>query len=46
VPDAESATVALTSLQVSRDEREAAVASIERVFFRLPVAADPGRLMG
>ena len=46
VPDAESATVALTSLQFMRDDRDAAVSAIERVFGRKPVAADPGRLMG
>ena len=43
---AESATVALTSLQFMRDDRDAAVSAIERVFGRKPVAADPGRLMG
>jgi tetratricopeptide (TPR) repeat protein len=46
VPDAESATVALTSLQFMRDEREAAVSAIDRVFNRKPVADDPGRLIG
>lgn len=46
VPDAESATVALTSLQFMRDEREAAVSSIDRVFNRKPTAPDPGRLVG
>lgn len=46
VPDAESATIALTSLQFMRDDRDAAVSAIERVFNRKPVAADPGRLMG
>jgi tetratricopeptide (TPR) repeat protein len=46
VPDAESATIALTSLQFMRDDRDAAVSAIDRVFNRKPVAADPGRLMG
>lgn len=46
IPDAESATVALTSLQFMRDDRDAAVLAIDRVFNRKPVAADPGRLMG
>jgi tetratricopeptide (TPR) repeat protein len=46
VPDAESATVALTSLQFMRDEREAAVSAIDRVFNRKPGAPDPGRLLG
>ena len=46
VPEAESATVALTSLQFMRDDREAAVAQIDRVFNRLPSPPDPGRLSG
>jgi tetratricopeptide (TPR) repeat protein len=46
IPDAESATVALTSLQFMRDERDAAVSAIDRVFNRKPVADDPGRLVG
>ena len=46
VPDAESATVALTSLQFMRDDREAAVSSIDRVFNRKPGPTDPGRLVG
>ena len=46
IPDAESATVALTSLQFMRDDRDAAVSAIDRVFNRKPVAADPGRLIG
>ena len=46
VPDAESATVALSSLQFMRDDRDAAVSAIDRVFNRKPVADDPGRLMG
>jgi tetratricopeptide (TPR) repeat protein len=46
IPDAESATVALTSLQFMRDDRDAAVSAIDRVFNRKPVAPDPGRLIG
>ena len=46
IPDAESATVALTSLQFMRDDREAAVSAIDRVFNRKPGAPDPGRLVG
>lgn len=46
VPDAESATVALTSLQFMGDNREAAVLSIDRVFNRKPGPPDPGRLVG
>ena len=46
IPDAESATVALTSLQFMGDDRDAAVSAIDRVFNRKPGAADPGRLMG
>ena len=46
IPDAESATIALTSLQFMRDDRDAAVSAIDRVFNRKPVAADPGRLVG
>jgi tetratricopeptide (TPR) repeat protein len=44
-PEAESATVLLTSLQFSRDDRDAALAQIERVFNRPPAATDPGRLI-
>lgn len=46
VPDAESATVALTSLQFMGAERDAAVATIDRVFNRRPGPTDPGRLIG
>ena len=42
MPDAESATVALTSLQFMRDDREAAVSAIDRVFNRKPGAARSG----
>lgn len=45
VPAAESATIALTSLQFARDERDAALAQIERVFNQRPGATDPGRLV-
>ena len=46
IPDAESATVALTSLQFMRDDRDAAVSAIDRVFNRKPGPPDPGRLTG
>ena len=46
VPDAESATVALTSLQFMRDDRDVAVSAIDRVFNRKPGPVDPGRLVG
>jgi tetratricopeptide (TPR) repeat protein len=46
VPDAESATVALGSLQFVSGDREAAIARLNRVFDRTPAAADPGRLTG
>ena len=46
VPDAESATVALTSLQFARDEREEAIERINRVFNKRPGDTDPGRLIG
>jgi tetratricopeptide (TPR) repeat protein len=46
MPGAESATVALTSLQFMRDEREAAITQLDRVFNRLPAPTDPGRLTG
>ncbi len=46
IPDAESATIALTSLQFARDDREDAVSTIARVFNRKPGSPDPGRLIG
>ena len=46
VPHAESATIALTGLQFARDEREAAIAQIDRVFNARPGPTDPGRLVG
>ena len=44
VPSAESATIALGSLQFSGEDHDAAVALIDRVFSRLPAPTDPGRL--
>jgi tetratricopeptide (TPR) repeat protein len=46
VPEAESATIAMTSLQFARDERDDAIVQINRVFNRRPGAPDPGRLVG
>jgi tetratricopeptide (TPR) repeat protein len=46
IPDAESATVALASLQFSRDEREAAVARLDRTFGPRTTNTDPGRMIG
>jgi tetratricopeptide (TPR) repeat protein len=46
IPDAESATVALTSLQFARDDRDEAIAQVNRVFNQRPGATDPGRLIG
>ena len=46
VPDAESATIALTSLQFMGADRDAAIATIDRVFNRRPTSPDPGRLIG
>ncbi len=46
VPLAESATVALASLQFLRSERDASVALIDKTFARTGTAADPGRLTG
>ena len=46
IPDAESATVALTSLQFMRDDRDVALSAIDRVFNRKPGPPDPGRLIG
>lgn len=45
VPLAESATVALGSLQFMRDERDEAVSLIDSVFNRKPSATDPGRMV-
>lgn len=46
VPGAESATVALASLQFTQDDRESAVSRIDRVFGRATRPDDPGRLTG
>jgi tetratricopeptide (TPR) repeat protein len=46
VPLAESATIAMASLLFTRDEREPAIAQIDRVFNRRPGIGDPGRLIG
>ena len=46
IPGAESATVMLASLQFMRDEREPALAVLDRVFTRTPGPTDPGRLTG
>ncbi len=46
VPDAESATVALASLQFMRDDRNDAVSLIDRVFSGATRPDDPGRLSG
>ena len=46
VPEAESATVALASLQFAQDDRDAAVSLIDHVFNRATRPDDPGRLIG
>jgi tetratricopeptide (TPR) repeat protein len=46
IPGAESATVALASLQFMRDDRDTAVSLIDRVFNRSTGTDDPGRLAG
>ncbi len=46
VPSAESATVALASLQFLRSEHEASVALIDKTFARTSTTTDPGRLTG
>jgi tetratricopeptide (TPR) repeat protein len=46
VPDAESAAIALASFQFMRDDRDAAVSLLDRVFNRSGRPADPGRLAG
>jgi tetratricopeptide (TPR) repeat protein len=45
LPGAESATLALASLQFVQDERESAVASISRAFEKSETTIDPGRLV-
>lgn len=46
VPDAESAAIALASVQFMRDDRDAAVSLLDRVLNRSARADDPGRLAG
>jgi tetratricopeptide (TPR) repeat protein len=46
VPGAESATVALASLQFMRDERESALSLLDGAFSRPAPQADPGRMTG
>lgn len=46
VPDAESATVGLASVQFLQDDRDTAVSLIDRVFHRSTGTDDPGRLVG
>jgi tetratricopeptide (TPR) repeat protein len=45
-PDAESAAVALASLQFVRDDREHALTLMQRTFDRTATPTDPGRLVG
>lgn len=46
VPSAESATVALASLQFLRGERDGSVALIDQAFAKTSTTTDPGRLTG
>ena len=46
VPSAESATIALASLQFLRGDSEPSIAMIEKRFAATDPSADPGRLMG
>ena len=46
IPGAESATIALASLQFMRDERAAALQILDRVFARPSTMNDPGRMTG
>ena len=46
VPHAESATIALASLQFLRDEAEPSIALINETFDKPSAATDPGRLVG
>jgi tetratricopeptide (TPR) repeat protein len=46
LPDAESATIALSSLQFLRTDRTPAVERIDRLFSRPANPTDPGRLVG
>ena len=45
VPSAESATIVLASLEFAGENRDLAVALVDRVFNRLPAPTDPGRLV-
>ena len=44
-PSAESATIALASLEFAGEDRDTAVALVDRVFNRPPGPTDPGRLV-
>ena len=46
VPDAESATIALASLQFLRNEAESSIALINKTFAKTSSTTDPGRLLG
>jgi tetratricopeptide (TPR) repeat protein len=46
IPGAESASVALASLQFIHDDRESAVSLVRRTFSGTSVVTDPGRLVG
>jgi tetratricopeptide (TPR) repeat protein len=46
VPGAESATLALATLQFVRDDRDAAVSRLDAIFNRPSAGTDPGRLIG
>jgi tetratricopeptide (TPR) repeat protein len=46
VPTAESATIALASLQFLRDEAEPSIALIDKTFANTSSTTDPGRLVG
>ena len=46
VPGAESAALALATLQFVRDDRDAAVSRLDAIFNRPAAAPDPGRLVG
>jgi tetratricopeptide (TPR) repeat protein len=46
VPDAESATIALASLQFLRNEAEPSIALINKSFAHRSTTTDPGRLVG
>jgi tetratricopeptide (TPR) repeat protein len=46
IPGAESATVALASLEFMRDERDAALRILDRAFASAQTTTDPGRMTG